>query len=339
MDPTVRLLPAEEGTVVLLSRSWCGRYSKTPQFKAVDSGILASFSATTVAHRIHYYLIDSILYKPGSPGTDLAFNRVMTVVMPIWQNRISPVLDFAVRFLVVEFNGSQETGRREVLIGESHWVALARGICELGAQTLVCGAISQPLEMKLEKSGVQIISHVCGEVNGVLKAWIGGALDRPEYALPGCWGKRRGSVCCCWRNEQQQIAASETNHQNVKIAIPLVNGLLSEHFGHCEQFALVEVNLETKTIVSQNQATPPPHEPGVLPRWLHEQGVLAIVAGGMGQRALNLFGEYGISVQTGTPGQTPELLAQAYLRGELTAGVAACGQHGSHHGTHHGCHH
>ena len=126
----------------------------------------------------------------------------------------------------------------------------------------------------------------------------------------------------------------KTKPETMKIAIPLVDGRLSEHFGHCEQFALVDVNLEAKTIVGQKQATPPPHEPGVLPRWLKEQGVLVIVAGGMGQRALNLFSEYGISVKTGTPGQTPELLAQAYLQGELTAGVSACSQHGQH-----GCQH
>jgi ATP-binding protein involved in chromosome partitioning len=133
----------------------------------------------------------------------------------------------------------------------------------------------------------------------------------------------------------QQETASATNHPYMKIAIPLVNGRLSEHFGHCEQFALVEVNPEAKTIVSQKQVVPPPHEPGVLPRWLHEQGVLVIIAGGMGQRAINLFNEYGITVKTGAPGQTPELLAQAYLRGELTASVAACSQQGNQHGCHH----
>ena len=36
---------------------------------------------------------------------------------------------------------------------------------------------------------------------------------------------------------------------------------------------------------------PPPHEPGVLPGWLHHLGADVIIAGGMGQRAISLFGE------------------------------------------------
>jgi len=129
----------------------------------------------------------------------------MTVVLPIWQNRISPVLDYAGRFLVVSFEGLQETGRREVLIGGVDHETIAKGIGELDAQVLLCGAISQPLEMQLNRSGLRIVSHVCGEVDAVLQAFFGGTLESPEFTLPGCWGKRHGKRCC-WRNEQSRRA-------------------------------------------------------------------------------------------------------------------------------------
>ena len=58
----------------------------------------------------------------------------------------------------------------------------------------------------------------------------------------------------------------------MKIAIPMAEGRLCMHFGHCEQFALVEVDEANKVVTSTSYLTPPPHEPGVLPRWLHEQG-------------------------------------------------------------------
>ncbi len=137
------------------------------------------------------------------------------------------------------------------------------------------------------------------------------------------------------RLNNQPNSESATNSKTMKIAIPLVNGQLSEHFGHCEKFAFIEVDPEMKTIISQQQATPPPHEPGVLPRWLQQQGAHIIIAGGMGQRALDLFKEYGIMVKTGAPGQTSEALAQAYLKGELAAGVSACAHHGSAHSCQH----
>ena len=110
----------------------------------------------------------------------------------------------------------------------------------------------------------------------------------------------------------------------MKIAIPVTEGKLCMHFGHCEAFALLEVDTGAKTITSQQMLTPPAHEPGVLPRWLHEQGAQVIIAGGMGQRAQTLFADNGIQVVVGASGQAPEAIALAYLNGALTTGANLC---------------
>jgi len=110
----------------------------------------------------------------------------------------------------------------------------------------------------------------------------------------------------------------------MKIAIPLVNGRLSMHFGHCEQFALVEVDETTKKIGETVLATPPAHEPGVLPRWLGEQGASVIIAGGMGMRAQQLFAQNNITVVVGAPAEAPNMLAEAYLSGTLQSGENIC---------------
>ena len=125
---------------------------------------------------------------------------------------------------------------------------------------------------------------------------------------------------------------------HMKIAIPLSAGRLAEHFGHCEQFALIEADLASKQIIAQTRVVPPPHEPGLLPRWLHEQGVEVIIAGGMGRRALDLFAQNGIAVHAGATGRTPEDMVQTYLTGALGDATPTCG-HGRGDGQHHDCHH
>ena len=97
--------------------------------------------------------------------------------------------------------------------------------------------------------------------------------------------------------------ATNVISDNVKIAIPMAEGSLCNHFGHCEQFALID--LQGKNIIQKVMVTPPPHEPGLLPRWLGEKGVDLIIAGGMGQRAVSLFNERGIKVLTGAPQLAP----------------------------------
>ena len=110
----------------------------------------------------------------------------------------------------------------------------------------------------------------------------------------------------------------------MKIAMPVAEGKLCMHFGHCEQFALVDVDETEKKITAQKRVTPPPHEPGLLPKWLHEQGANVIIAGGMGQRAQSLFAENGIKVIVGAPSVTPEQLVDAYLEGTLQTGENVC---------------
>jgi ATP-binding protein involved in chromosome partitioning len=110
----------------------------------------------------------------------------------------------------------------------------------------------------------------------------------------------------------------------MKIAIPLADGKLCAHFGHCQQFALLDVDEKTKKVTGTQMLTPPPHEPGVLPQWLHEQGANTIIAGGMGQRAQELFSGNGIKVVVGAAAETPEKLVEDYLAGSLQAGANLC---------------
>mgnify|MGYP001767435860 CR=1 FL=1 len=117
----------------------------------------------------------------------------------------------------------------------------------------------------------------------------------------------------------------------MKYSIPVTQGTLSMHFGHCEQFAIFEV--EGRKIVSCEMVTPPPHQPGLLPPWLAERGVKVVIAGGMGQRALDLFKEAGIAVTVGAPAEDPEKVLEMHLNGNLIAGGNVCN-----HDEQHECH-
>jgi len=106
------------------------------------------------------------------------------------------------------------------------------------------------------------------------------------------------------------------------LVVPVSDGKLSPHFGHCEQFAFIET--QGGKIASTEMRTPPAHEPGVLPRWLHDQGANVIITGGIGDSAQQLLRQNGIEVITGAPMDPPESLANQYLSGTLATGNNAC---------------
>ncbi len=118
--------------------------------------------------------------------------------------------------------------------------------------------------------------------------------------------------------------APAADGQPLKIAVPVTDGVLSSHFGHCERFVLFDVAADGTTISGRQELAPPPHEPGTFPRWLHELGATVIIAGGMGSRAQSLFDQNGIRVVVGVSGGAPDLIVREFLDGRLATGANVC---------------
>lgn len=99
---------------------------------------------------------------------------------------------------------------------------------------------------------------------------------------------------------------------NKKIAVPVdENGILDGHFGHCKFFEIFTT--KDNIIVSSEKIVPPPHEPGLLPKWLAEKGATDILAGGMGHKAIQIFNANNVNVFVGAP-QLPAIeLANGFI--------------------------
>ena len=63
-------------------------------------------------------------------------------------------------------------------------------------------------------------------------------------------------------------------------------------------------------------------QPGQVPGFIRDQGAQVIIAGGMGQRAVGFFNEFGIEAVTGAAGKVDAVI-NAYLNGNLK-GYKAC---------------
>lgn len=103
----------------------------------------------------------------------------------------------------------------------------------------------------------------------------------------------------------------------MRYAIPVSGGVMSPHFGHCEHFALFDADEQTRKILKKELIQSPEHQPGLLPKWLAEQGVSLVIAGGMGSRAQNLFKQNRIGVVTGALENKPEQAVLNHLNNQL----------------------
>lgn len=114
----------------------------------------------------------------------------------------------------------------------------------------------------------------------------------------------------------------------MKIAIASDNGMVTEHFGHCESFIIYEAN--DGCILKEESFSNPGHKPGFLPNFLNDMGVNVVISGGMGSGAVDIFNEKGMEVITGVVGNA-KAAAEQYLQGLLKSSGSVCHEH-QHHG-------
>ena len=110
----------------------------------------------------------------------------------------------------------------------------------------------------------------------------------------------------------------------MRLAVPCEAGQVCPHFGHAPEFAFFDANPDTGNIEKEETLPAPPHQPGVLPQWIAEQGATIVLAGGMGGRAVERFAQHSVEVVIGVTTVTPREAVEDYLKGNLQAGANPC---------------
>jgi len=110
----------------------------------------------------------------------------MLLAVPVYKDRISPVLDVAREFLLVEAEEGRERRRLVMRLEDGEPLVRARKLRDLAPQLLICGAVSRSFEAVLASSGVQVFSNTCGPIEEVIAAFLSGRLTEEAFLMPGC---------------------------------------------------------------------------------------------------------------------------------------------------------
>ncbi|UCF93359.1 MAG: hypothetical protein JSW39_04125 [Desulfobacterales bacterium] len=116
----------------------------------------------------------------------------MKIALAVWNNRISPVLDVARQFLILDVDHGAVWGKREEVLPHLDSAQRLARLAELDVRLLVCGAVSRPVAAAAEAYGLRIMAFVAGEVDRVIAAYLEGLLPNQDFLMPGCrTGRRR----------------------------------------------------------------------------------------------------------------------------------------------------
>jgi predicted Fe-Mo cluster-binding NifX family protein len=125
----------------------------------------------------------------------LAWRLLPTLAMKIaiahWQGRVSPVFDVSDSLIVIDILNGVEVHRQHVNLAGRDSFERATEVSRSGAQVLICGALSRPLETALIGAGIQVFGFTCGELESVIGAFQDGQLSDARYLMPGCCARRQ----------------------------------------------------------------------------------------------------------------------------------------------------
>ena len=110
----------------------------------------------------------------------------MRIAIPIWEDKISPVLDTASRLLIVEIEDRDVASRFEIYLDEQDLSRRCLRIRGMEVDILICGAISHHFARILTGSGIDVIPEISGQAEEVLKAYLQGDLFNSRFLMPGC---------------------------------------------------------------------------------------------------------------------------------------------------------
>lgn len=116
----------------------------------------------------------------------------MKAAFSILGERISPVFDVTSSICIVHTDAEGVSYRKEIRLFDVPFTQKALFLAELGVETLVCGAISKPLQKMITAYGIRVAAFVAGDLNTLIETWMAEDLDAKINTMPGC----RKFSCC-----------------------------------------------------------------------------------------------------------------------------------------------
>lgn len=123
-------------------------------------------------------------------GIDFANTIFVITAIPYWKERVAPVFDTARQFVIIKSEHGKITEEERITLEESNSIKVSQ-LKNKAVDSLICGAVSQPVEIMVLSYGIKVIAFISGNLHDVIQAWIDGDINKTIYIMPGCYMHRK----------------------------------------------------------------------------------------------------------------------------------------------------
>ncbi len=107
------------------------------------------------------------------------------VGIPIFESRISPVLDACKHMVVVDIDGGREVERQEISLEKTTLSERVEAFTRWGIRKIICAGVSDLMCKYLAAKNIVLISGIAGDLEKILDAYVCNKLDDPCFVMPG----------------------------------------------------------------------------------------------------------------------------------------------------------
>lgn len=253
-------------------------------------------------------------------GTQLAQSFCMERVgISQHSGRISPVFDVAGSLQVFEVEDNRARPGEERRLYNKDVYLRAREVAACEITTLICGAVSRPLEVALHVSGVAVIAFVRGRTEEVADAFANGTLGSQVFLMPGCRRRTRQTGRGVFMGTGEKAPAKGGV---MKIAVTSIDGTIEgaidERFGRCRKIVVYEAGSKASSVVDNIANLNLPQGAGIqTAQNVVNAGVRAVISGHVGPKAFQVLAAAGIEVYAASNMSVGEALTR-FEEGRLT---------------------
>jgi predicted Fe-Mo cluster-binding NifX family protein len=127
----------------------------------------------------------------------------MKIAIPHWQGRVSPLFDASDAIVVIDIERGRERRRDNFKLASFDPVRRAQEVAGLGAEVVVCGAVSRTLENALIGAGIRVKGFICGDLDELVDGIFGRDTFRRLLSNARCKPKPT-PFCTSLRNPQKR---------------------------------------------------------------------------------------------------------------------------------------
>ena len=134
------------------------------------------------------------------------------IALPVFQNRVSPLMDVSSRYIIYETEDGKIKQRIDISLNTDGESSRVEKLKEIGVNTIICGAVSGYVSHIINEKGMRLLPMIYGPVEEIIEHYLKNTLGSFCSVTGICKGRkrqRRGQCGMGPAGRRQKIVSEE----------------------------------------------------------------------------------------------------------------------------------